>query len=356
MIKNILSDKELTQLMTLLRDAQRIVVCGHVSPDGDAMGSCLGWADYLYRLGKEPTVVMPNHCPDFLKWLPGYYRVQHFIDRPGPVEEAFAKADLVCCIDFGEASRVQNMQQTLEKCPAPRLVIDHHTNPDPALATAMLVSRPKASSSAEVVFRLIMQLGGWPQMTRSAATCLYCGIMTDTGNLAWSADDPELYQIISMLMRKHIDKGQIYRNVYYSYSEDRLRFIGHVLGDKLVTFPDKHAALFTITRQELTDYHYIRGDAEGLVNMPLQIKGMKLSVSLREDTEREVVRVSLRSVDDFPCNRMAEDFFNGGGHLNAAGGELPFPIEDAVQTVEKAIEAYAELLTGLPAESSDAAK
>ena len=344
MIKNILTDKELTQLMMLIRDAQRIVVCGHVSPDGDAMGSCLGWADYLYRLGKEPTVIMPNHCPDFLKWLPGYYRVLHFNDRPAQVQEAFGKADLVCCVDFCEPQRVQDMQATLEACKAPRLVIDHHTNPDHAFATAMLISQPQASSSAEVVFRLINQLGGWPQLTRSAATCLYCGIMTDTGNLAWSADDPELYQIISLLMRKHIDKGQIYRNVYYSYSADRLRFIGHVLADNLRTYPDHHASLFTITRQELTDYHYVRGDAEGLVNMPLQIKGMRLVISLREDTERDVVRVSLRSVDDFPCNLMAEEFFHGGGHLNAAGGELPFPMEEAVKTAEAAIAAYAEQL------------
>lgn len=344
MISNLLDDKSLMQLMMLLKGAQRCVVCGHVSPDGDAMGSCLAWAEYLRKLGKDVTVVMPTHCPDFLKWLPGARQVVFYSDKSAEVQRLLDAADLVCCIDFAQAKRVQDMQGVLEACTTPRLVIDHHEAPDTSFATAMLVSRPEASSASEMVFRLILQLGGWRDMSRSGAACIYCGMMTDTGNFAWSSDDPELYQIISMLMRKRIDKDHIYRNVYYSYSLDRLRFTGHVLSNNLKTYHDNRAALFTINREEMKTYNYVRGDAEGLVNQPLQIRGMRLSISLREDTERDVVRVSLRSVDDFPCNKMAEEFFNGGGHLNASGGELPFPLEEAVKTAERAIEAYAELL------------
>ncbi|MBQ0163736.1 MAG: DHH family phosphoesterase [Bacteroidaceae bacterium] len=344
MLTPLLSDEQLTRLMMLLKGANRCVVCGHTSPDGDALGACLAWTDYLHKLDKTVTLVMPNHCPDYLKWLPGYFQVVHYSDKPTEVEKAFAEADLVCCIDFGEASRVNAMQAALENSPAKRLVIDHHTTPDPAFATAMLISKPEASSSSELVFRLLLQLGSWRSLTRATAACLYCGIMTDTGNLAWSADDPELYQIISMLLRKHINKARIYRNVYYSFSENRLRFTGYLMNEKLKTYHKCKAALFTITREEMERFHFIRGDAEGVVNMPLQIRGMRLSISLREDTENEVVRVSLRSVDDFPCDRMAAEFFNGGGHLNAAGGELPFPLEEAVLTAEKAIDAYKDLL------------
>ena len=181
-------------------------------------------------------------------------------------------------------------------------------------------------------------------MSKAAASCLYAGMMTDTGGFTYNSTRPEIYEIISMLLTKGIDKDKIYRNVFHVYSQDRLRLMGYILYEKLRFYAGGKAALFTLTREEMQRFHFIRGDAEGLVNLPLQVKGMRLSISLREDTERDVVRVSLRSVDDFPCNLMAEEFFNGGGHLNASGGELPFPLSAAVETVERAIEAYASRL------------
>ena len=147
-----------------------------------------------------------------------------------------------------------------------------------------------------------------------------------------------------MLPNKGIDKDSIYRNVFDVYTTERLRLRGYVLYEKLQFLAGGKAAYFTLTREEMQRFRFIRGDAEGLVNMPLQVKGLRLRLSLREDTERDVVRVSLRSVDDFPCNRMAEEFFNGGGHLNASGGELPFPLSEAVRTVERAVEAYESLM------------
>ena len=200
------------------------------------------------------------------------------------------------------------------------------------------------SSTCEIVFRLLYQLGGYETMTANGAAALYCGMMTDTGGFTYASSNPEIYLIISLLLQKGIDKDKIYRNVYNNYSPSRLKLQGYILYEKLTFFADNHASLFTLTREELKRFRFIRGDAEGLVNIPLQVRGMRLSVSLREDTERDLIRVSLRSVDDFPCNKMAEEFFNGGGHLNASGGTLPFPMEEAVKTAERAIEAYKDLL------------
>ena len=171
-------------------------------------------------------------------------------------------------------------------------------------------------------------------------------MMTDTGGFTYASNNPEIYLIISLLLSKGIDKDKIYRNVFNTFSENRLRLTGYILNEKLRFYEHRRVSIFTLTREEMKRFKFIRGDAEGLVNMPLQVRGMRLSISLREDTEREVVRVSLRSVDDFPCNRMAEEFFNGGGHLNASGGELPFPIDEAVRTAERAIEQYRPLLYG----------
>lgn len=343
MLKPLLTDEELIALLNIINESRRIVVCGHRGPDGDAMGAALGWAEYLAHIGKEVAVVMPTPCPDFLRWMPGANATLFYNEKKEAVTKILNEADLICCLDFNALNRLQEMGPVVENCKARRLMIDHHLHPDRNLAE-FIVSHPEKSSTCELVFRLLHQLGGFESMTRGGAACIYTGMMTDTGGFTYASNDPETYLIISLLLTKRIDKDKIYRNVYNNYSEYRLRFTGYVLYEKLRFLAGRRAAMFSITREEMKRFRFIRGDAEGLVNMPLQVRGTRLSISLREDTEREVVRVSLRSVDDFPCNRMAEEFFNGGGHLNAAGGELPFPLEEAEKTAERAVEAYMDKL------------
>lgn len=339
----ILSDKELFRLMGIIREAKRIVICAHRGPDGDALGSSLGWAEYLKGLGKYVTVALPNPFPDFLWWMQGAKQVLFHSQQSDRVAKAFAEADLLFCLDCCEISRMHDMAPLFAKSKAKKVVIDHHLNPDESMAD-MIISRPEMCSTSEMVFRLIYALGAFEQMTKYGASAIYTGMMTDTGAFTYASAEPEIYMIISLLLTKGIDKDKIYRNVFYSYSEGRLRMMGYVMNEKLQFYENHKASIFTMTREELGRFHYLRGDMEGMVNMPLQVKGMRLSISLREDTERDVIRVSLRSVDDFPCNKMAAEFFNGGGHLNASGGELPFPMEEAVKTAERAIETYKELL------------
>lgn len=339
----LLSQEELFELMRIVQSSRRIVICAHRGPDGDAVGSCLGWAEYLTHLGKQVKVVLPNPFPDFLRWLPNSHTIQFYAKHEKEARQIIQDADLIFCLDFNALDRLQEMRDAVAKSSADKVIIDHHLNPDREMAR-MTISHPEACSTSELVFRLIHQLGGFEQMTRLGATCIYTGMMTDTGGFTYSSSRPEIYEVISLLLSKGIDKDKIYRNVFNVYSVDRIRLTGYILYEKLQFLADNHASLFTLTREEMKRFNFIRGDAEGLVNMPLQVKGMRLSISLREDTERDVVRVSLRSVDDFPCNKMAEEFFNGGGHTNASGGELPFPLSDAVETAQKAIEAYRHLL------------
>ena len=339
----LLSQEELFELMRIVQSSRRIVICAHRGPDGDAVGSCLGWAEYLTHLGKQVKVVLPNPFPDFLRWLPNSHTIQFYAKHEKEARQIIQDADLIFCLDFNALDRLQEMRDAVAKSSADKVIIDHHLNPDREMAR-MTISHPEACSTSELVFRLIHQLGGFEQMTRLGATCIYTGMMTDTCGFTYSSSRPEIYEVISLLLSKGIDKDKIYRNVFNVYSVDRIRLTGYILYEKLQFLADNHASLFTLTREEMKRFNFIRGDAEGLVNMPLQVKGMRLSISLREDTERDVVRVSLRSVDDFPCNKMAEEFFNGGGHPNASGGELPFPLSDAVETAQKAIEAYRHLL------------
>lgn len=343
MLRPILTNKELIQLMELIKDSKSVFICGHRGPDGDAMGAALGWREYLLNLGKDVFVAMPNPCPDFLRWMPCAQQVKFYSESTAEVSAAIKKADLIFLLDMNEAGRTQDMAAELIASKAKKAIIDHHLNPS-CEGYDCVVSRPKLSSTSELVLRIIHQLGGYDRLTRSAAACIYTGMMTDTGAFTYNSNDPELYQCISLLLEKRIDKDRIYRNVYHTFSEHRLRLQGYILSQKIEFLEGHRAAFFTLSREEMKEYRFVRGDIEGVVNMPLQVKGTRLSISLREDTEKDVVRVSLRSVDNFPCNKMAEEFFNGGGHLNASGGELPFPMEEAVQTVKRAVEAYKDLL------------
>ena len=311
----LLKEEEVALLKSLINESEKIVVCCHQNPDGDALGSCLALGEYLKQHGKTPTIAVPDAYPDFLQWL-----------------------------DFNRADRLgTEMSPLLTASSAKKVMIDHH--PEPDIDTVLCISHPEMSSTCELLFRVIWQLGGFEEMTKKEAVQIYCGMMTDTGGFTFNSSRPEIFFIISQLLTKGFDKDKIYRNVFNNYSEWRMRLMGYVLYQKMRVFQDHHASYFTISRQDFKRFHFIKGDAEGLVNLPLQIKGMRLSISLREDSEKEnLVWVSLRSVGSFPCNKIAEKFFNGGGHLNASGGRLYCSLEEAEKIAEKAIAASDEKL------------
>ncbi|MDD4534258.1 MAG: DHH family phosphoesterase [Prevotella sp.] len=341
---NILSEEELVRLDDLIRSSEQIVITGHSRPDGDALGACLGWAEYLrVHYGKEPKVIMPNGFPDFLHWLPLNERVMRYDKHPDEVKQLFDKAQVVFCIDYNSLSRVDAMEDVLTQCGAPRVMFDHHL--DPNLPAEISVSHSDMSSSSEVVFRVAWQLGGFEDLDKKFAVPIYCGMMTDTGGFTYNSSRPELYFIICQLLTKRIDKDKIYRNVFNNYSQWAIRLRGYLMSQKLNVFEDLHASFYTLTRQNMLDYHFVRGDAEGLVNEPLRIKGMKVSIALREDDRVDnKIWVSLRSVDNFSVEEMSKRFFNGGGHLNASGGQLSCSVEEAERIAREAILFYAEEL------------
>ncbi len=337
MLNDLISSAQREQLLALIGSSESIVCVCHQSPDGDALGACLGWAEYLRQAhGKEAQVIIPDQYPDYLQWLPNSEKLIRYDKHKEGCDWALAHADLIFCLDFNTASRVDQMEQALCESAAKKVLIDHHLDPD--VKTVLTISRPEASSTCELVFRLVWQLGAFEGLSRNFAVPVYCGMMTDTGGFTYNSCHPDIFFIISQLLTKRINKDKIYRNVYNNFSENRLRLTGYVMYQKLVVDAKHHASYFTLTREEMKRFHFVKGDAEGLVNMPLQMKGHKLSISLREDTEKEnLVWVSLRSVDKVPCNEIATRFFNGGGHLNASGGRLNCSIEEAQEIAKQAI-------------------
>ena len=331
------------QLRSIIAAAADIVVIGHVNPDGDAIGSTLAWTNYLQSEGKSVSVIVPDKYPDFLNWLPNTDKILRHDKHPEKTELLVASADLIFCLDFNTLSRSEALADHIASAKAAKVLVDHHPNPDELFN--LTISHPDMSSTCELVFRLVWQLGAFERLGHHFAVPCYCGMMTDTGGFTFNSTRPEIFFIISQLLTKGIDKDKIYRNVYNVASESKIRLWGYVLYEKMEYDAARHAAFFTLTRADLKRFNYIKGDTEGLVNMPLQIKGTRLSISLREDTDRDnLVWVSLRSVDDFNCTEMAAAFFNGGGHFNASGGRLNCSIEEAAEITRKAIKTFEDKL------------
>lgn len=344
MLSKVISQANIDHVEKWFERADKIVIVSHVSPDGDAIGSSLGLWHFLNSQDKNVHVIVPNAFPDFLKWMPGakeviqYNRYKEFADK------LIMEADVICCLDFNVLSRIDEMEEIVRVSPGRKMIVDHHLYPGDF--ARIVISHPQISSTSELVFRLICQLGNFSDITKEAAECIYTGMMTDTGGFTYNSNDREIYLIIGELLSKGIDKDEIYRNVFNTHSEGRLRLMGYVLYEKMQVFPQFNAALITLTREEQKKFQYKKGDTEGFVNMPLSMKGICFSVFLREDTEKDMIKVSLRSVGTFPCNEVASGFFNGGGHLNASGGEFYGPIEEAVSLFKQALVKYEDLLLG----------
>ena len=343
MLKNLLTDEQLVLLKSLIDESENIIITCHMNADGDAIGASMGWAEYLKSVGKEPTIIVPDQYPDYLKWMPNTEKVMRYDKHKEKADLLFGVADLVFCLDYNVTSRVYDMEGALCATKGKRVLIDHHLGPE--VDTVLTISHPEMSSTSEIVFRLVWQLGAFESLTKHFAAPIYCGMMTDTGAFTFNSKSPDIFFIISQLLTKGIDKDKIYRNVYNNYSTWAIRMRGYMMCQKLNVFEDVHASYFSISRKEMKEFHFMKGDAEGLVNEPLRIKGMRLSISLREDDRKDnLVWVSLRSVDSFPCNKMAEQFFNGGGHLNASGGKLYCSLPEAEQIVRQAILHFEDML------------
>ena len=344
MLSKVISQANIDHVEKWFERADRIVIVSHVSPDGDAIGSSLGLWHFLNTQDKTVHVIVPNAFPDFLKWMPGakeviqYNRYKEFADK------LIMEADVICCLDFNVLSRIDEMEEIVSASPGRKMIVDHHLYPGDF--ARIVISHPQISSTSELVFRLICQLGNFSDITKEAAECIYTGMMTDTGGFTYNSNNREIYLIIGELLSKGIDKDEIYRKVFNTHSEGRLRLMGYVLYEKMQVFPQFNAALISLTREEQQKFEYKKGDTEGFVNMPLSMKVICFSVFLREDTEKDMVKVSLRSVGTFPCNEVAAEFFNGGGHLNASGGEFYGPLEEAVALFKQALVKYEDLLLG----------
>ena len=328
----------------ILDGGTNVVICTHVNPDGDAIGSSLALKHYLERKGKQATVVVPNVFPDFLTWLPGADTILIYTKHQEQIRAVLDAADLVIVCDLNQPNRLGGMEEVVMQNSAPRILIDHHLDPNTEFCET-IISEPAMCAAGEVICHLLSQNGEIDNISENEAICLYCAIMCDTGAFSFNSNRPVIFEHISHLLARGIDKDQIYRNVFWTASEARLRLQGYLLYVNMKVLHERHTAIMTLTNEERRRFKVKNGDTEGIVNIPLTMLGTRLSIFINEDTDHPgIMKLSLRSVGDFPCDQMASRFFNGGGHKNASGGKLQCSMEEALERVKAAIEAYADQL------------
>lgn len=324
----------------LLCECDNIVITCHLTPDGDAVGSTLALCHVLRMMGKRAKVITPDMPPKNLMGLPGAREIMPFTRFEPLVSEAFAGAGLIVCLDFNAANRVGRLSSLLLDAKCPKILIDHHLFPEDF--ADIVISHPESSSTCFLLYSLFMAMGWGAKINRNVASCIYTGMMTDTGNFTYNSANPELYRAIAHLVECGIDKDRIYSAVCNSNTVSRLQLNGYAISEKLRVFPEHRAALISLTQDELNRYHYERGDTESLVNLPLSVPEMVYSVFLREEVS--YIKVSCRSRGEFPVNKICEEHFNGGGHKNAAGGEFFGTIDQAIAKFESILDLYDKYL------------
>lgn len=338
MITNSIDREKLEAARTLIEQNDKFVIVCHTAPDGDAIGSSLALYHMLTEMGKQATVVVPDALPHNLGFLSGIKKAVNYYNTPDKAKAYIAEAEVIVCLDFNEAKRLGKlMSEDVVAATAKKIMIDHHLNPQMGLCD-VTISHPEMAATCELMFQLFYQLGWIPQMTLASAEAIYTGMVTDTGNFSYNSNRHSLYIMVAELLHKGVNKDAIYDKIFKNDSENKIRLNGYAVSRKMTVYKRHQAAMIALTQRELNRHHYRKGDTEGLVNAPLGIAGITYSVFFREETE--FIKVSLRSKGDFPVNKMAAEHFNGGGHLNASGGEFYGTLEEAMELFEKILPAY----------------
>ncbi|MDR0694685.1 MAG: bifunctional oligoribonuclease/PAP phosphatase NrnA [Prevotellaceae bacterium] len=320
----------------LLQAAKRAVVVTHHNPDGDAIGTSLALTQVLKMLDIDTTTIVPNPFPEFLHWLDGVKDILIYKHGHTLPKQLLSEADLLFCVDLNALSRMDALGKFINTLPTPRVMIDHHLQPELKDFT-IAFSDPKACSSAETLYHLIKDLDLLPHLNITIAEAIYTGIMTDTNGFRNNCSRPEVFYIIAELLQYGIDKDKIYNAVYNSYSYNRMRLLGYAL-EKMVMLPEYRTAYIVLTKEEIASFNFQPGDTEGFVNYPLHIKDIVFSVFMSENQEN--IRISFRSRGQFSVNEFARQHFDGGGHLNAAGGISRLPVGETIAKFLQSLEQY----------------
>lgn len=336
-----MTKQDIKDIKDLFSTKKKIVIVPHKNPDGDAIGSTLGLYHYLLKNNHIVNVITPNDYPTFLKWIPGETTILKYDSQTTACDALINEADLIFTLDFNALHRVGNMETVLAESRAKKVMIDHHQAPDD-YATYMF-SDVNMSSTCEMIYHFIDMLGDTNKIESDIATCLYVGIMTDTGSFRFRSTTSKTHEIIAHLIKKGADNTQIHANIYDTNSYKSIQLLGCALNN-LKVIPEYKTAYITLSQDELNKYDYKKGDTEGVVNYGLSIEGIILAVIFIEDRQEGIIKISLRSKGNFSVNELSRAYFNGGGHTNAAGGRSDVSLQATVEKFISILPSYKKAL------------
>jgi len=332
----------LNNLKDKLADKQKIVITTHYKPDGDAMGSSLGLYHWLSKRGHEVNLIVPSDYPSFLFWMPGQEDVIIYTEQRGTSDQLIKDADIIFCLDFNHLSRIHDMTASVRESQALKCMIDHHLSPEGFDDVRLWDS--SAAATAQLVYDFIVNhMDDRAGITEAIATALYTGIMTDTGSFRFSSTTAQVHLIVADLISLGAQNWKIHEHVFNSSTENRLKFLGFCLLNRLEVISEYNTALFAVTSEDLKKFNVTTGDTEGLVNYALSVSGIRLAALIIDRPDR--VKLSLRSIGEIPCNEICSKHFNGGGHKNASGGQSQGALHEVVQKFKSILPEYKNLLT-----------
>jgi len=329
--------EKINQVFSELSTPQVIAITMHQKPDPDAMGSALALCLYLKKRGHSVTVISPTNWADFLKWMPGADEVIDYEAKKSAVEAILSSVQWLFCLDFNHFSRTRNMETILTNLPCKKVLIDHHREPQTE-SFNYGISDISKSSTAEMIYDFIVNSGGGDMIDKDIATCLYAGVMADTGSFRFSSTTSSVHMMVAKLKSLDINHPHIHSAIYDNFLENRLRFIGHVLSHRMEVLYEYNTAIIAIPKEDVLKYHLKTGDTEGLVNYPLSIKGIEMTALLIDRDEER--KWSFRSKETFDCNSFARTYFQGGGHYNASGGRSFDSVEENVKQFKSALKEF----------------
>ncbi len=332
------------QFYPILNQPFKAVITAHQKPDGDAMGSTLGLYHFLKQLGHEVTVISPTNWAQFLDWMPGVEQVIDFEANKNEASEIVAAADYVFCLDFNILHRTKHLEPIIRESKALKILIDHHQQPDtPSFAYG--ISDVKMSSTCEMIYDFIVQSGHSNLINIDIATCLYTGLMTDTGSFRFPSTTASVHKIVAHLKELGLQHAKIHENIYDNSTEGRLKFMGNAFLNRMTVLPEFKTAVMAIPKSDIYKFELKTGDTEGLVNYLLSIEGIKFAAILIDREEER--KWSFRSKGNFDVNIFARTHFEGGGHANAAGGRSSKSLDETFNDFKNIIENYKSQLTQL---------
>lgn len=336
-----MTNEDYSSIKQLLSSKKNIVIVPHKNPDGDAIGSSLGLYHYLKKYNHEVTVIAPNDYPDFLKWMPSETSILKYELQQEDCDTVIDKADIIFTLDFNALNRIGDMETPIRSAKGIKIMIDHHQQPDDY--ALYMYSDVSMSSTCEMVYNFICNLGDEDSIDQDISTCLYTGIMTDTGSFRFPSTTSTTHKVIANLIEKGANNAQIHNNIYDTNSYSRLQLLGCALSN-LKVLPEYRTAYISLSQQELNTFNFKKGDTEGFVNYGLSLEGIVFAVIFIENEQENIVKVSLRSKGSFSVNEFSRAHFNGGGHTNAAGGKSDLGLKETIEKFISILPSYKEVL------------